>query len=350
MALKSFTQTFFDRHHPVLTAHYPGISCHRLICELEDLGEDIDGSHLPGLPFSPANIFFDSLLKGIPLEYIGRKCYFFRSYFEINEGVFIPRSETEILVEETVKELHSRYGKAFETPIKILDVGTGSGNIILSIAQEYPGAIDAVGVDISQAALDSARRNAFRLQYTFSKNKTFRFIKSDRLSEISPQCNYSHQPISKRQLTSVTAADLDEIWVRQRGASEAHMEVRRRERRGSRAQISPKVRAVTQDFHVIVSNPPYIKQNADRKNVHPQVAKWEPSPALYLEDKSYQDWFRELFRQVRSSLVKGGVFFMEGHENHLKELKHLAASMGGFTSINIKDDYTSRNRFLILRT
>ena len=288
--LESFTKKFFEQNHSLLSANYPGISSHRLIRELKELSEDMKGSHFHNLPFSQTNIFFESLVKGIPLEYIGKKCYFFRSYFEMQENVFIPRSETELLVEYAVKELYSQHEKLHLAPIKVLDVGTGSGNILLSIAQEYPDALEATGVDISEDALNLAKRNAFLLQYTFSKNKTFHFLKSDRLSSISQQ------------------------------------------------------------FHLIVSNPPYIKQTSDRKNVHPQVARYEPSQALYLEDKSYQDWFEEFFIQVKSSLLEGGAFLMEGHEDHLEELKQIATNINGFYSAKIENDLSAKNRYLILRT
>ena len=289
VTLKSFAKAFFHRHQPLLEETHPGISCHILIGELEGLGEDLDGIFFPQVSSSVANVFFDSLLKGVPFDYISKKCHFFGSCFEIREKVFIPRSETEILVEDAVGELLSCYGADPQTPVKILDVGTGSGNILLSILQEYPGEAEAVGVDISQEALDLAHRNAFRLQYNFSKNKTIRFIRSDRLSKLVEQ------------------------------------------------------------FHLIVSNPPYIKEKADRKNIHPQVARWEPAHALCLEDEHYQNWFEKFFVQVSHALFPGGAFFMEGHERHLKELERTANAMGVFASVVIKNDYTSRNRFLIAR-
>ena len=289
LPLKSFAKKFFHQNYQLLKKYYPGISYHRLIQELEDIGADIEENHFPQIPSSQVNLFFNSLLKGIPLEYIGGKCYFFRSCFEIKKTVFIPRPETELLVEDAAKELHFAHGTNPKTPLKILDVGTGSGNILISLLQEYPGPMEAIGVDISKTALDLSQRNAFRLQYTFSKNKKIRFLQSDRLSQLS------------------------------------------------------------QKFHLIVSNPPYIKKKSEQMNVHPQVTKWEPHDALYLEDSFYQNWFKEFFIQIKHSLAKNGCFFMEGHETHLKNLWQLAENTGGFSSIKIKNDYTSRNRFLILR-
>ena len=65
-------------------------------------------------------------------------------------------------------------------------------------------------------------------------------------------------------------------------------------------------------FHMIVSNPPYIKSKQDKKKVHPQVDRWEPDTALYLDDDIYEGWFEELFDQVFRSLYRGGAFLMGG--------------------------------------
>ena len=79
------------------------------------------------------------------------------------------------------------------------------------------------------------------------------------------------------------------------------------------------------------------------------MTEWEPSKALYLEDNFYHNWFGKFFIQIQHSLVTGGVFVMEGHEKHLKELEKIAIDIDEFSSVKIKNDYNSRNRFLILR-
>jgi release factor glutamine methyltransferase len=90
--------------------------------------------------------------RGEPMAYIlGRKEFFGRE-FEVNGAVLVPRPETEVLV-DLVRELK---------PQRILDVGTGSGVIAVSLALELPDT-EVVGCDISEEALAVARQNAERL-------------------------------------------------------------------------------------------------------------------------------------------------------------------------------------------
>ena len=92
--------------------------------------------------------------KGEPLAYITGDKEFWSLSFEVGPGVLIPRPETELIV-ETVLRL-SRGGKE-----RIIDLGTGSGNIAVSLAKELPGA-RIIAADISLRALRWARENAAR--------------------------------------------------------------------------------------------------------------------------------------------------------------------------------------------
>ena len=97
-------------------------------------------------------------VKGEPIQYILGKTEFMGLEFKINPDVFIPGPETEILVEKTLKIVHeflsSRVGE-----LKILDIGTGSGCIAVSLAKFLAGVkIDAV--DVSMGALKIAEENA----------------------------------------------------------------------------------------------------------------------------------------------------------------------------------------------
>jgi release factor glutamine methyltransferase len=103
-----------------------------------------------------------------------------------------------------------------------------------------------------------------------------------------------------------------------------------------------------QKFDLIVSNPPYIKRKGDFSLVHPKVHEYEPHEALYLDDESYNVWFETFFLQARGALKTGGAFLMEGHENHLHELKDLAKGLG-FHSVELKKDYCDRWRFLKMK-
>jgi release factor glutamine methyltransferase len=86
-----------------------------------------------------------------PLQYITSKAYFRNLVLEVNCNVLIPRFETEILVDEVLKNI-PRSGT-------LLDVGTGSGTIAVSCAVERPD-ISVTAVDVSEKALETAQRNA----------------------------------------------------------------------------------------------------------------------------------------------------------------------------------------------
>ena len=93
-------------------------------------------------------------ITGTPLQYIVGKQEFYGRYFHVNPAVLIPRPETEYIV-ESVLETTRR-------PFRLLDVGTGSGCIAVTLALEVPGA-EIFATDISEEALQIARQNAWRL-------------------------------------------------------------------------------------------------------------------------------------------------------------------------------------------
>lgn len=111
-------------------------------------------------------------LKGMPFAYILENSEFYNLNFYVNKNVLIPRPETEFLVDMIAKEFK---GKAS----KVLDVGTGSGVIILSLLSHGVGKT-GVGVDISDEALEVATINCKRLKL----EKQVQLIKSDRLSKV----------------------------------------------------------------------------------------------------------------------------------------------------------------------
>ena len=107
--------------------------------------------------------------KRVPLQYILGKQEFFGRTFRVGKGVLIPRQETELLVEETLKKLHGQE--------RVLDLCTGSGCVIISLKLQKPS-ISAVGSDVSQAALAVAEENAKRLdaQVEFRQGSLFEKI------------------------------------------------------------------------------------------------------------------------------------------------------------------------------
>lgn len=100
----------------------------------------------------------DKLIKGIPVQYIVGNVNFYGLIFDINENVLIPRFETEELVEKSIKYIND----FFKNKIDIVDIGTGSGCIAISLKKNLVCNMDAV--DISNKALEVAKANAKKLE------------------------------------------------------------------------------------------------------------------------------------------------------------------------------------------
>ena len=95
-------------------------------------------------------------LRGKPIAYITGKKFFWKDEFIINEKVLIPRPDTEIIVEQVLKIFKNK------TKINFLDIGIGSGCILLSILKERKD-FRATGIDISNYALKVCKINAYKL-------------------------------------------------------------------------------------------------------------------------------------------------------------------------------------------
>ena len=119
----------------------------------------------------------DQYLKGVPLPYLLGEWEFFGRKFIVTPDVLIPRPETEHLVESALDYLQS-----IESPL-IVDVGTGSGAIAVSLAAECPSA-RVIAVDLSKPALTIAQRNARRLGQS-----QVDFLQTDLLSSLHTKFN-----------------------------------------------------------------------------------------------------------------------------------------------------------------
>jgi release factor glutamine methyltransferase len=121
---------------------------------------------------------FETLIRrrasGEPLQYLTGHQEFWKADFLVSPAVLIPRPETEHLV-EAVLDLVRHF--ALGPHLKIIDVGTGSGAIAVSLARELPEA-EVHAVDLSAAALEVARLNACRL------GTRVRFAESDVLADV----------------------------------------------------------------------------------------------------------------------------------------------------------------------
>ena len=107
--------------------------------------------------------------KGLPIQYILKKAYFYNKELYIDKNVLIPRPETEVLVEKT----NNLIKKIFKNKkIDILDIGTGSGAIAIALKQ-INGNYNLTATDISQKALKVAKKNQKK------HNTDIKFIKTD---------------------------------------------------------------------------------------------------------------------------------------------------------------------------
>jgi release factor glutamine methyltransferase len=112
------------------------------------------------LPASAANLFNDYIvrrLEGEPVSRILGYREFYGRRFSIDRSTLDPRPETEILVEAALAIVDE--SGARDRPLRVLDLGTGSGCLLITLLAELPGTT-GIGIDISEAALRTARRNA----------------------------------------------------------------------------------------------------------------------------------------------------------------------------------------------
>lgn len=164
------------------------------------------------------------------------------------------------------------------------DIGTGSGCVALSILCESKNPLSGFATDISSEALEVCRINLFWHQKRLSSHSSLTLAQGDRL-----------EPLTE-------AVDL------------------------------------------IVTNPPYIDWDNDRKDVHFQTDRYEPKLALYLSSAEYEEWFEDFFKSAYDKLNLGGALLMEGHENKLEALKSIANK--SFSRVSVTKDYTGADRFL----
>lgn len=136
-------------------------------------------------------------LRGYSVAVITKHKEFFGLDFYVNKHVLIPRPETELMVEEALKEIKNVQGK-----ISLIDVGVGSGCVPISIGKNSEKKLQIVGVDISGKALAVAKKNA-------AKNSVdIKFFKSNLFSAIQ---NY----LSKINTQIIITANLPYLTQRQ---------------------------------------------------------------------------------------------------------------------------------------
>ena len=139
------------------------------------------------------NKFINERLNNRPIAYIVGNREFMGLDFFVKEGVLIPRPDTEVLVEEVIELAKKKDAK------NILDIGTGSGAITVSLAK-YLENVKVTSVDISDIALEIGKRNAISNEV----DDRIDFVKSDLFTNIDKETKFdiivSNPPYIKREV------------------------------------------------------------------------------------------------------------------------------------------------------
>jgi release factor glutamine methyltransferase len=259
---------FAESEPELILCHCTQISKTELICNLK--------SEIAANIYDSVTEILYKRIKHIPLAKIIGYKHFWNSSFFVNEHVLDPRPETEILVESAIEYINNIQYSQNSRDVTILDLGTGSGCIIISLLQEFQNA-HGVAVDISQDALKVAQHNADKLgiynhcaKTQLSKRDRLTFIQSDWFSDL-------HQNTLSRKETEFLKYDL------------------------------------------IVANPPYVGTNSYING----GAQHDPALALY-GGKDGLKHYREIFRDCYEFLKMNGCVIVEYGYDQKNAVEQLA--------------------------
>jgi len=263
-----------------------------LILEEKQKLKRIDLALNPDLAFSNDEIqlwnsILEQLKKEIPVQYLLGKTSFYGLEFEVNENVLIPRPETEELVEWIIQSQKLSFDSAQDDSgkIKILDIGTGSGCIAISLAKNLANA-QIFAIDVSEKALATAQKNAEINEV----NVTF---------------------ISKNILEVVTLSAVE---------------------------------GLEQQFDVIVSNPPYVRE-LEKQEIKKNVLDNEPHLALFVDDNDALIFYRKIAKLAQKNLSPNGQLFFEINQYLGKEMIDLLEKMG-FKNVELRKDIYGNDRMI----
>lgn len=220
-----------------------------------------------------------------PLHYIVGVREFWSLPFKVNHHVLIPRPETEILIEKALNILKIYYSNCTEL-IYVNDIGTGCGNIAISLSKEWKGLhLDAT--DSSEKALSVAAENAV-------------------LNNVSHEIRFR-----KRELFG---------------------------------DIKNKNKA---KYDLIVSNPPYIPSD-EIKTLQPEIKDYEPLLALDGGPDGL-DFYRKIIARTPNYLAQNGFIIFEMGYNQGSAISGILKNKGCFSEIEITKDYSGNDRIVSAR-
>lgn len=218
------------------------------------------------------------LQTGEPLQYILGYTEFYGLPFKVNPSVLIPRPETEELVEWILSSVDSK-GLAVGN---ILDIGTGSGCIPISLKKHLPQA-NVSTVDISANAINTAKENAAL------NNVEISFVEDDILNPSSQSLLNNH-------------------------------------------------------YSLIVSNPPYVTMH-DKTRMHHNVTDFEPHTALFVPEDDPLVFYKAITDFALKTLQPEGLLFFEINESLGNETVELLKDKG-FKNIELRKDMSGRDRMI----
>jgi len=233
------------------------------------------------------DVFFtilEDLKQQKPIQYILGETEFYGLQFNVNENVLIPRPETEELVDWIIKD--SKFKSQNSEPIKILDIGTGSGCIAISLAKHLPEA-QVFAVDISESALKIAKENADR------NGVEVEFIKANILES------------SLWEDVALQQVDF---------------------------------------FDIIVSNPPYVRE-LEKREIKPNVLDNEPHLALFVENDNPLIFYKAITDFAVDKLKSNGSLYFEINQYLGQETKQLLVDFE-FNDIQLRKDLNGNDRML----
>lgn len=246
----------------------------------------------------------------IPLQQLTGEQDFMGLTFTVNEHVLIPRQDTEILVEEVLKELHDG--------MRVLDMCTGSGCILISLLH-YSNGCEGLGVDLSAEALQVAERNAQRI-----------------LGE-KPS-----KPVSLEIKLPEAKGDGNKTFEAESGDAEAALDFAENETAGrARFLQSDLFENVEGKFEIIVSNPPYIA-SAEVDRLMPEVRDHEPRMALDGTADGLE-FYRRIIEDAGSHLVSSGMLFFEIGYDQGQAVSELMRQHG-YREVQVVQDYAGLDR------
>ncbi|MBS1531436.1 MAG: peptide chain release factor N(5)-glutamine methyltransferase [Bacteroidetes bacterium] len=239
------------------------------------------------------NSILSELKTGKPIQYILGHTEFFGLDFKVNPSVLIPRPETEELIEWIIASVDSKRLAVGN----ILDIGTGSGCIAISLKKNLPG-FSVSAIDISAEALNTAKENAML------NGTDINFIQADILDPKSENEN----PKRRSPLEHLKRINNNE------------------------------------KFEIIVSNPPYVTP-ADKERMHTNVTDFEPHTALFVPEDDPLIFYKAIADFAIKNLKPGGALFFEINENYGEQVVDLLNNKL-FKNIELRKDISGRNRMI----